>query len=192
MMSFYENVFCVAVPLSVRRMCKWRLWWILSIQITQRLIEIIKYMIVVQWHQMPSWICIDIILGHDDVIKWKHFPRYWPFVRGIHRFTVNSQHKGQWRGALIFSLSCTRINGWVSNGEAGDLRRHRAHYDATVMRWTDAEYQANKMRKYWLIVRLGAKWWLVEYCFNATVTDHEPTLDFKWMLFVLWRYEMSC
>ena len=21
----------------------------------------------------------------DDVIKWKHFPRYWPFVRGIHR-----------------------------------------------------------------------------------------------------------
>ena len=24
-------------------------------------------------------------LVHDDVIKWKHFPRYWPFVRGIHR-----------------------------------------------------------------------------------------------------------
>ena len=24
---------------------------------------------------------------HDDVIKWKHFPRYWPFVRGIHRST---------------------------------------------------------------------------------------------------------
>ena len=23
---------------------------------------------------------------HDDVVKWKHFPRYWPFVRGIHRF----------------------------------------------------------------------------------------------------------
>ena len=22
---------------------------------------------------------------HDDVIKWKNFPRYWPFVRGIHR-----------------------------------------------------------------------------------------------------------
>ena len=30
---------------------------------------------------------------HDDVIKWKHFPRYWPFVRGIHRSPVNSQHK---------------------------------------------------------------------------------------------------
>ena len=23
--------------------------------------------------------------SHDDVIKWKHFPRNWPFVRGIHR-----------------------------------------------------------------------------------------------------------
>ena len=48
---------------------------------------------------------------HDDVIKWKHFPRYWPFVRGIHRSPVNSPHKGQWRGALMFSLICTRING---------------------------------------------------------------------------------
>ena len=43
---------------------------------------------------------------HDDVIKWKHFPRYWPFVRGIHRSPVNSPHKGQWRGALMFSLIC--------------------------------------------------------------------------------------
>ena len=71
--------------------------------------------------------------SHDDVIKWKHFPRYWPFMRGIHRSPVNSPYKGQWRGALIFSLICTRINGWVYNGEAGDLRRHRAHYDVTIM-----------------------------------------------------------
>ena len=46
---------------------------------------------------------------------------------------VNSPHKGQWRGALMFSLMCTRINSWINNGEAGDLRRHRAHYDVTVM-----------------------------------------------------------
>ena len=43
---------------------------------------------------------------HDDVIKGKHFPRYWPFVRGIHRSRVNSPHKSQWRGALMFSLIC--------------------------------------------------------------------------------------
>ena len=64
----------------------------------------------------------------DDVIKWKHFPRYWPFVRGIHRSPAKSPHKGQWRGTLMFPL-----NGWVNNGGAGDLRRHQAHYDVTVM-----------------------------------------------------------
>ena len=46
---------------------------------------------------------------------------------------VNSPHKGQSRGALIFSLICARINGWVNNGDAGDLRRNRAHYDVIVM-----------------------------------------------------------
>ena len=70
---------------------------------------------------------------HDDVMKWNHFPRSWPFVRGIHRPLVNSPHKGQWRGALMFSLIYARINGWVNNREAGDLRRHRAHYDANIM-----------------------------------------------------------
>ena len=70
---------------------------------------------------------------HDDVIKWKHFPRYWQFVRGIHRSTVNSPHKGQWRGALVFSLICVWINDWVNNREAGDLSRHRGHYDVIAM-----------------------------------------------------------
>ena len=65
------------------------------------------------------------MFDHDDVIKWKHFPRYWPFVRGIHRWPVNYPHKGQLRGALMFSLICTWINGWVNNIETGDLRRHR-------------------------------------------------------------------
>ena len=70
---------------------------------------------------------------HDDVIKWKHFPRHWPFVRWIHRSPVNSPHKGQWCGALMFSLICVWINDWVNNREAGDLRRHLAHYDVIVM-----------------------------------------------------------
>ena len=70
---------------------------------------------------------------HDDVIKWKHFPRYWPFVREIHRSPVKSSHKGQWRGVLMFSLIYTWINGWVNNREAGDWRRHSGHYDVIVM-----------------------------------------------------------
>ena len=72
-------------------------------------------------------------IWHDDVIKWKHFPHYWPFVQGIHQSPVNSLHKAQWHGALMFSLICAWINGWVNNGEAGDLKHHHAHCDVTVM-----------------------------------------------------------
>ena len=82
-----------------------------------------------------SWHSYAYTVLHDDVIKWKHFPRYWPFVWGIHRSPVNSPHKGQWRGALMFSLICAWIKDWVNNREAGDLRRHRAHYDVIVMRY---------------------------------------------------------
>ena len=83
-------------------------------------------------HELYSEFIMALV--HDDVIKWKHFPRYWPFVRGIHRSPVNSPHKGQWRGALMFSLICAWINDWVNNGEAGDLRRRLANYDVIVMR----------------------------------------------------------
>ena len=80
----------------------------------------------------------EMEVRHDDVIKWKHFPRYWPLMRGIHRSPVNSPHKGQWRGALMFSLICAWINGWVNNDEAGDLRRHRAHYNVIVMHYHES------------------------------------------------------
>ena len=52
-------------------------------------------------------------------------------------FTGNSPHKGQWHGALMFSLICAWINDWVNNREAGDLRRHRAHYDVRVMKFVN-------------------------------------------------------
>ena len=76
-----------------------------------------------------SW----FLCNNDDVIKWKHFPRNWPFVREIHRSPVNFPHKGQWRGALMFSLIYAWINDWVNNREAGDLRRQHGHYDVIVM-----------------------------------------------------------
>ena len=68
---------------------------------------------------------------------WRHqmetFSALMAFRRGIHRWHVNSPHKGQWRGALIFSLICAWIKSWVNNRGAGDLRRHRAHYDVIVV-----------------------------------------------------------
>ena len=67
---------------------------------------------------------------YDDVIKWKYFPRYWTFVRGSHRSTLDSYHKGQWDGALMFSLICvwTRLNKqssrWWFDSPARSLWRH--------------------------------------------------------------------
>ena len=72
------------------------------------------------------------------------------FVRGIHRSPVNSLHKGQRRGALMFSLICVWTNNCVNNRDAGDLRRHRAHYDVTVMSTRNGHgtspYHTNKQR----------------------------------------------
>ena len=59
---------------------------------------------------------------HDDVIKWKHFPRNWPFVRGIHRSPVNSPHKGQWRVALMFSFAINMMTS--SNGSIFRVTGH--------------------------------------------------------------------
>ena len=101
---------------------------------------------------VPLW---GVICGHNGLIMLKtvtchHVIRSHPLgvimmtssnrnifrvtghLCGDHRSPVNSPHKGQWRGALMFSLICAWINGWVNNGEAGDLRRHRAQYGVTV------------------------------------------------------------
>ena len=73
------------------------------------------------------------LFDHDDVMKWKHFPRYWTFARGIHRSPADSPHEGQSRGAMMFSLKYAWANGWTNNQNAGDLRRHGTHCDVTVM-----------------------------------------------------------
>ena len=75
------------------------------------------------------------LIGHDDVINRKHFPRYWPFLRGIHRSPVDFPHKGQWR----WYLNCIWTNGWANNRDAGDLRHHRAHYDVSVLAFRKEE-----------------------------------------------------
>ena len=85
------------------------------------------------YQNMKVFLWKIVAIFHDDVIKWKHFPHYWPFVRGIHRSPVNSPHKGQWRGTLMFTLICVWINGCVNNRKAGDLWRDCIHYGVTVM-----------------------------------------------------------
>ena len=118
---------------------------------------------------MSSGYCplIQVVNGtstYNDVIKWKHFPRYWPFVRAIHRSPVNSHHKGQWRGALVVSFICAWINGWVNNRETGDLRRHRTHYDITV----STRSTTNTWSGYWPLIQV----------FNVTST-HDDVIKWK-------------
>ena len=91
------------------------------------------YAMIVAMPIAPLWLRAFIKSQHDDVIKWKHFLALLAICAGNSPVPVNSPHKGQWRGALMFSLVCVWINGWVNNREAGDLRRYLVHYDVTVM-----------------------------------------------------------
>ena len=103
---------------------------------------------------------------YDDIIEWKHSPRNWPFVRGIHRSSVNSPHKGQWRGTLMFSLICAWTNSWAYNGDAGDLRRH----DVIVI------YSH-------IIVAItvpGAHWSFCTGSFTGAMTARVPSIDGTW------------
>ena len=90
-------------------------------------------------HMVMSSVRSRLFFFHDDVIKWKHFPRYWSFVQGIHRSPVNSPHTGQWRGALMLSLNCTlnkRLSkqswGWWLETPSSPLWRH-----CNVMLWSN-------------------------------------------------------
>ena len=66
-------------------------------------------------------------------LRHQHFSCHWPFVRGLHRPPVDSPHKDQWRGALMFSFMCAWTNGWANSEDVGDLRRQSAHCYVTVI-----------------------------------------------------------
>ena len=96
--------------------------------------ELISYMSV---NVLPSFFGITVIIlkDHhnyidDDVTKWKHFPRYWPFMRGDPPVTGGfpSQRPVTWSFYVFFDLSLNKR--WGNNRDSGDLRRHR---DITVM-----------------------------------------------------------
>ena len=116
---------------------------------------------------------------HDDVIKWKNFPCYRPFVWGIHRSPVNHPHKGQWRGALMFYLICARINGWVNNREAGDLKRHRTDYDVIVM-WRHQQL-LGELSELRLVFHVRRIQWV------QRINSELETTDFILMIF--WQYQ---
>ena len=69
---------------------------------------------------------------HDDAIRWKHFPRYWHFVRGISDRWISLTKAGD-EELWCFLWSAPWMNGWVNNSEADDLRSHRVHCNVNVM-----------------------------------------------------------
>ena len=120
---------------------------------------------------------LEMTIGHpyhDDVIEWKHFSRNWNFVRGIHRSPVNSIHKGQWRGALLFSLTFAWTNGWVNNRDAGDLGRQCAHYDATVMYLSHLGATAKTYPNHSVV-----KVWQRLYIFSVHYHHHDVTTGIR-------------
>ena len=100
--------------------------WSKHICVTRPLMSFRKWgprRITYNWDPVKTW--------------WRHqmeaFSALLALCAGNSPAPVNSPHKGQWRGALMFSLTCAPINDWVNNREAGDLRRRRGHCDAIVM-----------------------------------------------------------
>ena len=89
---------------------------------------------------------------HDDVIRWKHFPRNWPFVR---EFTKKASDAELW----CFLWSAPWINGWVNNFEAGDLRRHCAHYEVIVMLSASLAFQYWESIGHWRIPLTKSQKW---------------------------------
>ena len=92
-------------------------------------------------------------------------------------------HKGQWRGALMFSLICVWINGWVNNREAGDLRRHRVHYDVRVMCVDISNYSYSFRNMLFMNPRTNVDSWMHEqhilkwtclfFIFQTGIYQHE-------------------
>ena len=95
-------------------------WYMMHLPVIKLHTELM-FMLLVAGHvgcyflEMPGGYCTYFPVGteHDDVIKWKQFPRYWPFVREIYRLPVNFPHKGQGRGALMFFFDL-RLNKRLS------------------------------------------------------------------------------
>ena len=95
------------------------------------------------------------------VITWKHFSRYWPFVREFtgHRWSPRTKPVARSFNVLI----CAWKNGWVNNCKAGDLRRRRVHYDVTVMLIYVPAVSGARLNNGLLPLVIKSKWGMILY-----------------------------
>ena len=122
-------------------------------------------------------------LSHDDVIKWKHFPRYWPFVRGIHRWPVNSPHKGQWRGAfnVFFDLCLSKQSRrlWFETSSRS-LWRHCNEVRATHWK-ISAVKRIGLTCTLWWNIYINGYMWLGVSCPYSHKLGWRPWYQFVWV-----------
>ena len=156
------------------------IWWRHHVN---RLIDSIDMCTVTSWCVKRLWQIVRIFLlsqhlsaaSFSQFAWWRHqletFSALLALCAGNSPVPVNSPHKGQWRGALMLSLICARINDWVNNRGAGDLRRHRGHYDVNVMaRWfTYSNWTVN------LCVFVRLKFDMAEYLLSRHTYKHRYT-----------------
>ena len=122
--------------------CMVWVWWLV---VSNCATYVIHFTTQIQWPQ--SW--------HHDNSLVTALQMYIGWFAPVHLDTlpVNSPHKGQWRGAFMFSLICAWISGWTNSSDAGDLRSHRAYYDVIVMPWS-IHYKRNAS---FMVAYLGVK-----------------------------------
>ena len=120
------------------------------------------------------------------------FQRYWPFVWGIHRSPMNSPHKGQWRGALMFSLICALNKqswGWWFETPSHSLWHHCDVHNS----WNIPYAQRRLWKRFRLLRKSTAvrttKYWHPP---NTTITNREFFCNRNWFVVVNLRVWLLC
>ena len=94
-----------------------------------------------------------MVLYHHDVIKWKHFSRYWPFVRGIHRSRHIIYYSPRTSNFDVFFD--VRLNkrlskqwwGWWFESPSRPLRRHcnTIWYEDILRAWWGISFRSTDL-----------------------------------------------
>ena len=86
------------------------------------------HFLTLRWRSWSKPLLVDIWWR----LQMETFSALLALCAGNSPVTGEFSHRGRWRGALMFSLICPWTNGWANNRDAGDLKRHRGHYDVIV------------------------------------------------------------
>ena len=110
------HIGCIIHQLLLGSPCYWSprtlMFWFFKHMMVATEINTLLYKQYGRYQEIYSTFCVHC-MHHNDVIKWKHFPHCWPLVQGIQRSPVNSPDRGQWCGALMFSLMYAWTSGII-------------------------------------------------------------------------------